>query len=1094
MSTKSFYESTTAATNRKVQLAGFQRLLSHMNVEEPEIDQTHVMRLAEERVYAYTKTLTAREVRDQASTIYAHIETILAPFDFKHKPTFLALWTSLLLTSSQETTKTHLEAIRDASHNNELKRLVVRDIRTPAKYKGILKRVLNFGEPSLNSLFAEVDLTTTERIQRAHAVQQEAEQRLALDALLDGQTFEDKRTILVATFYQHVRQLSDPVMRNTYFNKLLVQLVTSMRAIKGGPEPAKITLFVQLYDRLVNHELVATVDPRVTAYLVAHPIDFFAHSLQHMAMDLEPHSPFKGSALVLDPWQREVGRAVKARSNILLNLPTAAGKTIASTVVIRECENSLFVMPSVPLAEQFTGIVLATALDLEGRKHADRERNVRLELDDTTTTSYRRFHSEGSKRAVKDNIVIGMARKLWELLHTNQLAFKPEYIVLDEGHNLGCPITGPYYEYIIKYAAFHKIPFIIMTATLRDEDYERLVTWLKGLYPTDRPLLAVCKKRRFFNQQRIVFRQQSEGVVGATEETTLDPLRYVKKDMVRSPLFRHPGLVPGEVYRLYERVTSFPRIKRETKVPTLDTVEQLEEAIFRHIATLDDEALGLLLPEDSLESPALTPFQIYMKLRSMDASQKPLLLFKMESEPCLKFFARLVQLAHDMSELVYGNFQDDQTIVKQCLEELSTFDKLLNDLNSCEKAEEHAEKVKAQRDSVFATKYSPRLRRFYKEYVNPAPDPVRVEAFNTLYGATITHEYIVEKRKAHAAKQLAMTAETVQLRTDYTIHDDVKLSTYSGSSIMKDIRDQVNDELEHQRKQTGPFRDMRDYGVEFDGFNDMEETLHLKRYDPKERKWRRSGETETRRLGRPWQQGPSPHAPEEAMDYTYRISYENMYMKGIEIGLILMNTLLNPAFTRVSQLLISQHPLIVMADRMMTAGVNYPFRGVWFQGGCKGEAIEPLDSTSAIQGSGRAGRRGIDKKAVIYATGIDMTNIMMPQYRPVGRNDPRAMEPLVEGGNEAFRRFVVTEEAPATAATATATVAATASATAAATATVAATVATIATIAKIVVEPAATTETATTNVLILSHEENSSTTTGEEEAKEDWELYMLKNP
>jgi hypothetical protein len=100
----------------------------------------------------------------------------------------------------------------------------------------------------------------------------------------------------------------------------------------------------------------------------------------------------------------------------------------------------------------------------------------------------------------------------------------------------------------------------------------------------------------------------------------------------------------------------------------------------------------------------------------------------------------------------------------------------------------------------------------------------------------------------------------------------------------------------------------------------------------------------------------------------------------------------------------------VLSDKGLTTGVNYQIRTVWFQGGVLGEEPEELDDTVAQQGKGRAGRRGYDREATIYMSGVYMKNILMPTYKPVGRNNPDRMGALVEGEDEAFRRFVLTEE------------------------------------------------------------------------------------
>jgi len=991
-----------------------------MSTEEPTTDQTHIMRLAEERVYAYTKTKTPREIRDEAALVYEQVGLILSPFAFKHKPDVLALWGHLLC-GTETDVKARLEALSTVALNNELRRLIVRDIRTPSKHKGILKRVLNLGVDTFSSLFAEVDLTSVEKAQRDHSKEQEAKRVEALDALLKPSLFELEGDVLVATFYEHVRHLSNPAQRNTYFNRILTMIVgklatvvttvaantvATVATVATVTTVPLLSLFVQLYDRLVHHELISTLHPTVATYLERNPLDFFRHSLQHMPLLLEPHSNFKGAGAVLDPWQRATLKAIKAGSNILLNLPTSAGKTVVSSGVINDHDDAWFILPTLPLAEQLTGILLATLMDREARKGAELQRNVRLESEGST---YRRFQK------ARDNIVVATPQRLWSLLHAGQAFSKPKYIVLDEGHCIGCPTLGPSYEYILKYAAFHGISVMIMTATMRDSDYDGMLEWIKSLFQ-NKDFFAVTQKRRFFNQQHKTF--QVDPVTQRVTSVFVDPLEHLTPDLLKSPTFRHPGLVPGDVLNLYDRITTFPRLQSQTNIPTLDDVEVLEERLFQHVAT-NPEILSTASTTNPI-APALTPYQIYMTLKAIKPEQKPLLLFKMESLPCLRFFLTLVHLAQDMSKLVYANFADDQPIIDQYLKEASAFDTLSD--GGSEMADEYADKVRAQRDTLFASKYSPRLVRFYKEYEEAPIDLAELAAFNKTYGATVTESHIRFKRSRHVAKQLAKRADTIQLRTDYTIHHDMKLSTYSSAEVMKDIRNQINEELDHQRTFSGPFRDMRDLDPTFDDLNDMEETIHWKKWDAVGREWKKTKESETRKLGRPWPSaGTWTDGPDK--EYTYRISYDHPVLVGIECGLLLYNELLNPALTRICQLLISKHPLSVLSDKGLTTGVNYQIRTVWFQGGVLGEEPEELDDTVAQQGKGRAGRRGYDREATIYMSGVYMKNILMPTYKPVGRNNPDRMGPLVEGEDEAFRRFVLTEERTVATVTATATTA-----------------------------------------------------------------------
>jgi len=962
------------------------------------------MKLAELRVYDYTKALATP--RPEGATVYDAVRTILAPFDFKQKPAYLGLWEFVTCgRGTAEGVKTYLEGLQSVAFNNKLKRLIPPQLQTIAKYTGLVKHILNYGKP-FQSLFDEVDLTKSEQIQRTQAEGLDLEARKDLEALLEDQTFESDENHLLRKFYTHVDILTEPTLRNRYFNRILTQLIPRV-----GTQTRLISLFAQLYCHLVNKELVATVDPVVTRYLEAHPIDFFSHSLKHMGLILEPHSNFKKSTLVLEEWQRGCCRAIRAEQNVLVSAPPSAGKTFVSTEVINAYDDAWYVVPTKPLADQLAGILLATLEDNE-RKKGVVPRNLRLELEGLggggavaaeTKTAYRRFYR------AKDNLVVATPRRLWDLIRSKQAPPNPRYLILDEFHNLSCPVLGPFYEALFLYAAFHKIRVVALTGTMRNSDFDPIRTWFERTLAG--PLFSVMIQKRFFNQRRVVFRVTGERVAVAA----LDPLDHLRLETVRSPTFRHPGLIPSAVLRLYGKLPDFPRVNERTPVlPTLDEVDAFEGRLFAHVAAQPDAVLSDLLKERPVSSDALTLDQIHTTLCAMDAQWKPLLFFKMDPHECLRFFQTFIQFIQDKNELVYGNFQEDQPIVEQYLEDVM-------DLNhpegeeegkerESEKAIANAEQRRVKWETLYTMKYVPKLRKFYKEYTEPTPAPAKLEAFNAKYGASLTHEAIVAKRTAHVAKQLATPYDRVRLRRSYEIHDDIKISNYSESAIMKDIRGQINDELAHYRKHHGPFTDME---AEFDDFNEIEET----------RTWK-SGFAETRRMGRPWSSAGAGGRPAKDDDpawvYTYMISYKHPVMVAAECGLLFYNELLNPALSYIAQLLISRHPLVFVSDRTLTSGINYPFKTVWLQGGLKGEPTEVLDNTTAFQGMGRAGRRGLEKEATIITNGVDIPSILTPHYNPMGRNEAGVMDAIL--GSDDLRLFARTgERAAATAAAVTAT-------------------------------------------------------------------------
>ena len=994
--------SMSEVTKRMIEEAASQRLFRHIDVDEPEIAQTHLLRLAEEQVFHALRTAEPATKAQQLRLV----QEAWAPFNCRLKDTFLALW-AFALCDVPTTVKEHLEALQAAALNNDLTRVIVRDIRTAAKHKSIVKRVLNIGSKTFESLFAEVGLTSIEEARRGNTQSLHDATRAILNAFLTDQTFEsDDDNTLVSVFYQNVDALPDPVERNVYFNRFLVQLVSVLKASAKAAPPLKLlNILVQVVDHMLHKEIAVSaqvLDPRVEDYLAKNPIHFFRHSLKHMSSVLPPHSNFKRSGHVLDEWQRQAVRAIRRKENVFISAPPSAGKTAVSTEVIEDNDDVWYITAERAPARQLASILLASLDDQEKRKGVA-ARNIRLELPGSKP--YRRF------QRARDNVLVATAEPLWELLHNKDFGkdAKPKYIILDEIHNLTGP-QGPYYEYILKYAIYHGIPFMCLGWL---PNHDEMTTWLATLLPPGTPLCSINVKKRFFNQRRMVFRTDRAGDVTLA---ALNPLEHLSLATLRSPTFCHPGLHPTETLRLSE---SLPSVAApvDRRVPSLDAVDAFEATLYGHLRTLPDAAVTAIVKERPVDDAPLSLYQIHRILQTMDPVYKPLILFRLESLPCLSFFLRLVQFIRDKNVIVYGNFQDDQPIVQQYLEEAETLcdadDGDDGTGGGSSDAEKHNEMRRKQHEALYATKCLPRLHHFYKTWRIPTPDPVGLAAFNERYGGTLTYEEIVDARAKHVEKQLSYTYKSLRLRHTYEIHDNIKLFTYASGGVMRTIRDQINAELEYQRKQMGPFEDMRDHGAEFDEFNDIVETRHKKRWVGSEQKWVRTDDTQSRRLGR------TMKTKEEAgaeYDYTYNISYNHPIMVAAECGIFFYNKLLNPALARVCQLLIGKLARFVVADKELGSSVNYPFAGAWVQGGLKGEPLETPDPGLVCQSFGRAGRRGFDKEAWLFSNGIDTSKVMYPQFHPVAKNDAAALTPLLEGDADAFRTFVLSERRPVPAA------------------------------------------------------------------------------
>lgn len=106
-----------------------------------------------------------------------------------------------------------------------------------------------------------------------------------------------------------------------------------------------------------------------------------------------------------------------------------------------------------------------------------------------------------------------------------------------------------------------------------------------------------------------------------------------------------------------------------------------------------------------------------------------------------------------------------------------------------------------------------------------------------------------------------------------------------------------------------------------------------------------------------------------------KIGYDNIFLKGIERGIILYHSHLQPSFQREIQSLINQKEInFVIADDSLAYGVNMPIKTVVLLG--ERIVIENWDVIKAVQMNGRSGRRGIDREGNIIFCNVNWKDIL----------------------------------------------------------------------------------------------------------------------
>jgi hypothetical protein len=529
---------------------------------------------------------------------------------------------------------------------------------------------------------------------------------------------------------------------------------------------------------------------------------------------------------------------------------------------------------------------------------------------------------------------------------------------------------------------------MVLSATI--PNFAEVKLWMENIVGHE--IFAVSEKKRFFNQKRFYVKN------GKLEQ--INPLEHMTTETLMDPTFTHIGLYPKEIMMLRDRVQAVkysPDLEINEKIPsmlTLDKLHILEGKIFEHLkkspeiheTILNNNSNNKFDSNDNLIKNIYGLYQMFneCKMKRM----MPVVAFRFNSESCLDIYYSLINMLREMESLIYTGFNSVNQIIQEYVD---TFEKEKKKLevdkskdkkngqgksNDDEQNENKGEGQKTIEDLIDQLKNnlynSPtgvkyQLIKFYNEFIsngtNIKNDTTEVtqsvvsrsvNLFNKKYGANLTEDIIIEMRRKHAENEMNTynCPENLRLRNVFASHPNCRfMDTTVSYDEMKKIKRNINLEINRDTK---------------------------------------------KKLGINAQ--------------VQKIGYDHPFMLGIERGIICCNQLMPPAFQRICQQLINDHPFLTISDKSLSEGVNYPIRTV----ALLGEDNEKISNTLAHQASGRAGRRGLDSEGYIIYAGVDISSILIPKYTIVRRNPVDKMEDILRATSisDAFKNYILNEIRP----------------------------------------------------------------------------------
>jgi hypothetical protein len=630
-------------TNMLVDLGGNQTLPSEVKIQEDVIDQSKIMQTIESNIDVYVNGLPtfAKSIHDkvQKPIILKNIMDIIDAFDFEIKESYKLLWQSYILNNLSDADKIiHINKVKSKIVNKKMITYIENEIRTPSKATNIIKKIL------FSSLFVqdEESLTEAEIIIKKNIAKANEKYHESVIHFLDKIDFTSDENLIVNQFFNCVRLIEDDNSRNTFYNSFLTLIIAELKKPTKTDAIERILLQVYLY--LINNETIKTVNPDVVKYVNTKNFDWFSYQITQMPYQLYPHWNFKTKEFILDMWQKHCIQNIYLKMNILLSLPTSAGKTVISTAAIRKFKKIWYIVPTEPLALQLAGIIIASLMEIEKRANETR-RNVKLAIK---SLHYKRFMGN-------DDIIIATPDELFNLISQKEVDSNIDYVIIDEFHNMANNGIGKYIEGILLFAAYHQIPTICLSATI--PNFNDVKTMMETRF--NLPVFGVSEKKRFFNIERFMIKN--------LELIKIDPLNHISIETLRSNEFTHIGLPPKDVYDLYQKLMEVTRInEKDPKFLKLDDVHKLECDIFSYLKTQPDEVLSKVIACNPIIDDQLSIYDLFLMLKKFNTSAiKPMIIFTMDSQKCMDRFNKLLVMVKEYESLIYDGFQGDQPIIQE---------------------------------------------------------------------------------------------------------------------------------------------------------------------------------------------------------------------------------------------------------------------------------------------------------------------------------------------------------------------------------------------------------------------------------------------
>jgi superfamily II RNA helicase len=661
--------------------------------------------------------------------------------------------------------------------------------------------------------------------------------------------------------------------------------------------------------------------------------------LKEMEDIIPPFSPFERKKMCLDSWQIDVFKYINQKFSILIDAPTASGKTVCATYCVTVCEKVLFVLPSKELANQVAGVIrnmktpttTFTPIKLITGENIYEDVDPKVYIG-TAVDLERYFNLENAQRIRKGQRERGF---IGSSAQFNIDTF--DYIIVDEIHQMNSPDQGCAMQRLIKR---FKCPMLGLSATIGNpEELQSWITYLKETTP-NREVKRVSYDKRFINQQKHVW--------DGSELKPIHPLCVITLEELQSGKLTRTEMqfIPKDLFALYDQMEKlYPRDAIASVVPEnffenacigLNECKGYETVMKQLLTTLSQtypEQTSRLLDAffiGDINLETLGPKDLYHVLKQMQHSKKlPAIIFKFDPTTCKKVANDLLEWMELEEQIKYPLYRETRELQSQHYKEMKI------------KIEEIDKVDFGKSDDVKSDKLDRENRvkdTCLKEFV---------DQFQKLVGHNV-HKY------SNELTQPNLTPERRARLEFYIAHYTKEMKDIDKMRELRDIN------------VFAPHPDFTFSNVSICMSTMIEIRNLLKEYTA--------------------QIAGEARLTKKKLTNNFNIGYNHFFLRSIERGFVLYLNILPVPFQRIGQMLIADGGApITFSDESLAFGVNYPIRSVGLLGSTANDII---DKAKADQASGRSGRRGLDTKGHTIYIGVNWKELTSSEYIKVRGANP----------------------------------------------------------------------------------------------------------